>query len=784
MTAPTTTDRATGDDDLDLAAFVEQLEADAGPSTPAPAVVGETGDAEPQPSPLDGITRPLIACALTAGAAGLMTGGIFGSWPARLLGAGAALFGVGWARLAIGSRRRTLIQCLVLPVAFILGVLALVPTRSGPARLAPLVRAAISSGRLLRPPVPFDAGWRPILIVLLATLGFAAAWVGIALRKPQLGLALPLPILGLTAISQPAEGQFIAGVLALVPVLIALGVLFGGEGRSASDLSSQFELKRALRSAPLAMGAVVLLVLLNQSSFLFPRPAYNPAQKPQKPKPVSLGQTRDRVLFEIDGPITGPWKTGVLDIYDGSAWRLPPFDPKRLKPVPGDGVVDKTLRSDVTVHFTTRDLGTSSVLPGVSSPTKVTVSGAKVVFDPRAGVVRQPVGRVAPDLSYQMSLPTYPTAAQLRTAPAVGKFDRDFLFVPKAPPGVAQLLAAAPTTSPWDRLDYLRQKLRSVVIAAGAGLPNKPVPPSKVDDLLVGSHEGSPFEIVAAEALLARWAGVPSRIGFGFDGGQTEKAANGTDVTTVRPKNGANWLEAYFPGFGWIPLIGTPPKAKAALSTDKNTKFDASVAPSDDIAVEMYVPVEVKNLTQLYQLVRFYAVRGLALALAALLVWLGTPAMRRALRARRRRRWASGLGPRAQIAVEYTEFRDLATDLNVGDGLETALEFIHRIDDDDEHRQLAWLVTRVLYGDLDSSATATDVQAATEMSRSLRRRLVRAQPLQSRILAIISRASLKQPYSMEMPGARPPKAAPAAAPAWRSTKRRTRWMPARAGSGR
>ena len=38
--------------------------------------------------------------------------------------------------------------------------------------------------------------------------------------------------------------------------------------------------------------------------------------------------------------------------------------------------------------------------------------------------------------------------------------------------------------------------------------------PAKVDQLLVGNHEGTPFEIVAAEAMLARWAGVPSRIAF------------------------------------------------------------------------------------------------------------------------------------------------------------------------------------------------------------------------------------------------------------------------------
>ena len=95
----------------------------------------------------------------------------------------------------------------------------------------------------------------------------------------------------------------------------------------------------------------------------------------------------------------------------------------------------------------------------------------------------------------------------------------------------------------------------------------QPVPPSKVADLLFGSKEGSPYEIVASEALLARWAGWPARIGFGFDGFNDEGGKK-----TIRPKNGSNWLEIDVQGSGWVPIIGVPPKAKSSLDNDPNAR--------------------------------------------------------------------------------------------------------------------------------------------------------------------------------------------------------------------
>lgn len=726
----------------------ELREANEGPTLPRHLPPGHDDVTEASESPTGPVLRPLVVAALSSGAAALMTGGIFGSWMARAVALFGALLGVSWAYLCLRSqKRRMILELLVLPAAFLVGMMSLIPAGESPSQLFKLMGDAINSGRVLRPPVPFDPGWRPLLIIVLALIGFATAWIGAAMQRPQLALVVPLPVLFLTAISQSAEGEFVGGVIAFLPLLVGLGVLFGGEA-GLSELSSAFEVKRAIRALPLLAGGLALLAVLNSTDVLFPKPMYNPAEKPQKPKAIPLGEVRDRVLFEIEGELTGPWKTGTLDVYDGRSWRLAPFDPDRLKKVPGDGVVDKGRIGDVQVKITTRDLGTTSVLPGVPGPTAVKQTGLDLRWDERVGVFRMNTGAVPQDATYELSIPKYPTADQLRPASPASKALDDFTYIPKPTPVVRQLLAEAPT-APFERLEFLRKKLNEVVVAVGAGAPNKDVPPSKVDDLLVGSHEGSPFEIVAAEAMLARWAGFPARIGYGFDGFNDESG-----IKTVRPKNGSNWLEVAFEGYGWVPLISTPPKAKASLDNNPNSRFDPTIKPSDDVAAELYVPIEVNDARQLYQRIRAFLLRALPYALLVTATYLSLPALRRWLRRRKRRAWAAAVGPHAQIAVEYAEFRDTATDLNVGDALATPLEYLSAIVEDDEHAELAWLTTRALWGDLRDQVGEADVEAAAEMSASLRRRMFRVQPFQSRALAVLSRSSLRTPYSLEIPTVR------------------------------
>lgn len=600
--------------------------------------------------------------------------------------------------------------------------------------------------------MPFDPGWSPLLFLIVAVIAFASAWVAAALGRGRLGVAIPLPLVGLAAISQPSDGEFIAGLGAFLPVLAALTVLFRGGSRT-DDLGGEFELKRAVRSLVLAVPLVAALVVLSSTSLLFPDPVYDPTEQPQKPKPVPLSAAADRVLFEVDGPegLTGPWRAGVLDIYDDGAWKLPPFTRSRLQDVARGGSLS-TVRTDVTqleVTITTRDLGDSAVLPQVAGATSFGGDGGGLGYDPRTQLVRAKEGRAPRDFTYTLAYPPYPTEAELQTGSGPDRTEfADQLAVPKPPPVVRDLLGTAPE-NPWDRLDLLRQTLLANVTAKGAGTPDD-VTIERAAALFEPNAKATPFEIVATEALLARWAGIPSRVGFGFDGLNDEDG-----VLTVRPRNSAQWLEVHFPEFGWVPLIGAPRQAEASLDDDLS-RFDPEVVAGDDVAVEAFLPFRHDDLTQLHERIRDELIYWSPVLALIALAWIGWPAPAKAWRRAKRRRWAAGVGPAAQIAVEYVELRDLATDLNVGDIYTTPLEFVYAVRDDEEHEHFAWLHARSLYGDL-RTPTEAEVAAAEAMGMSLRRRLRRGQPLLQQAGAYLSRASLHQPYSTEVPTIRVPR---------------------------
>src|SRR4051794_10878128 len=174
----------------------------------------EEGDTPPQVS-----LRPVLAAGLSASGAALVIGGIYGSWAARIFGLFVAVAGAGLAAWALRSRRPALAQG-VIPLCF-LGFASISVLPSSPGDLSQLVRDAVDAGRLLRPPVPFDPGWRPLLVLVLGFLSFGAAWVGSAGGKPVLGVAIPIPLTALAAITQPEQEQVLAGVFAVMSILAA-----------------------------------------------------------------------------------------------------------------------------------------------------------------------------------------------------------------------------------------------------------------------------------------------------------------------------------------------------------------------------------------------------------------------------------------------------------------------------------------------------------------------------------------------------------------------------------
>jgi hypothetical protein len=724
----------------------------------------------PEPPPEEPVEAPVgagVTCAsalLATAAFGWMAGSVFRGLLPRGVGLLAAVVGVGVVLLSTRVRRPSLVQYAGAGVAVLLGVLLVAPYAGGGADLSSLVVEAVRGGGLGQPPVAFDPGWRFLLVLAVALLGQTSAGTALAYGRPRLAAAVVLPFVIGASLLQPPESELTGTLVALLLLVASMAVSYGADLAAEGATSGGFELRRLARG----VGALVVLGGLlggaSQIGFLFPPPSAQsvvPPMRPPKPPPA-----KDRVLFTVtaDRPMT--WRLGTLDVYRDTAWLTPPYDVSSLVKVNGpvpEGDKDTrgplSTKGGTTVRYTLGDYS-SKALPGAADP--LTVRGKGIVYDPRTQALRTLDTRLRSGTSYEVTVPAVPTGAALSAAGQPPERVRQFLEAPPPPPEVAALLADAPE-NPFARLQFVRRAYFAKVVAAGAGNPLD-VPPSRVVEMLQGK-EASPYEITAGEALLARWAGVPARIGYGWYGGQSTRD---TRTVEIRPRNGATWLEAYFDGSGWVPIVGVPPRAKSSLRPGQRNN-DPSVRPTDELALVVYAPIKIRSIRLAYELVRYYALRLLPIGAVALLLLAFYPGAVKALRRLLRRRAARRIGPQARIAASYAELRDLATDLNIGGPALSPLELVDRVAPDDEHRELAWLVTRALWGDLVRDLRQTDVDAADEMSRSVAKRLRQAQPAFGRLAAVSSRASLVSPWTTELPTV------------WRP-RRRGRAVPAVAGA--
>ena len=651
------------------------------------------------------------------------------------------LLGAGLIGLSYRLRRPSTVQYLVLPAAIVVGgALATASAHGG--SLPSLVADTVRGGGLSQPPVPFAPGWMFIAVVLFAFVSASAAALGIALSRPRLAVIAPLPVVIGGALIQPKGSEVLASAVAMVLVVASLALAYGVDLARKGVAGGGFEARRLMRGAGLLALVVGVAFVLAQTNLLFPatdRPQVIPPHKPPAPPPLT-----DRVLFTVKSDRPGPWHLGVLDVYQDNAFLLPSVDQSRLVKVPKSGRVVSTSRPTYTATFTIAELRGQS-LPGVSDPVAIQTKTSHIEYDPRTQVFKQADRALTSGSSYTIVAAVPPGGRELAAAPpAPPAIAKEFAAAPPAPAEVTAILSSVAGSNGFDRLQAVRQALYGKVVAAGAGKPVD-VPPQKVVQML-GGGEATPYEIVAGEVLLARWAGVPARIGYGFYGGQA--AAGG--AREFHPRDGAAFLEAYFEGYGWVPIVGTPPKAKASLSNSQKNP-DPKIVPTDELGLVVFVPVQGTSIRQLFELVRYWVSVVLPIGLLLVLMVAGYPALLKALRSSRRRRWARARGAGARIAVAYAEFRDRANDLNIGNPRSSPLRFLAPLADDEEHLELAWLVSRSLWGDLTRDLRLEDVEAAEDMARSVRARMTSAQTAINRVLAAIARTSLRDPWSDEIP---------------------------------
>ncbi|MFN2537743.1 MAG: transglutaminase domain-containing protein, partial [Mycobacteriales bacterium] len=755
--------------DLQLGNVGQQLEVAAGEAdaTEAP---DEELDGRPPVNPLAATAAAFLATA----AVGWMLGGIFSGVLPRLVGIGGAALGAGVVALSYRMRNPSTVQFLALPLAVLAGVGLVAPSAAG-TTVPSLITDAVKGGGLSQPPAPFDPGWRFLLLVLTCAIVVTAATGAVAFNRSRLAVFLPAPVIGAGVLIQPQGHELLSVAPSLALSVAALAVAFGGELSRDGDTGAKFEARRLGKAGGLLVIIVAALVGLSQLGFLYP-PTHDSTVVPPKRPQTPPALTNDDVLFTVKQQSPSPLRLGVLDVYDGVAWLTPPFDPKRYVPV-GDNRLpafspDRSRAFDtpqpaptatVTAEVTIVKPGPGREIPDLINTTSTIGVPKGTEFDPRTQTLRLP-GRGDQGTHYTVVAAKPPNGARLSVAKVPPPSLKQFTQVPAAPPAVRALLDTIPKAAGgYERLQFVRTQFFSKITAAGAGNPVD-VPPARVSQFLTGTP-ATPYEITAPEVLLARWTGIPARIGYGYYNPEAKPGKDGR--IDVRPSDGAMWLEAYFEGSGWTPILGKPPKAQSSLDNLKK-KNNKQILPNGLITAQLYIPIKQQSLSLLYTIVQFWLARAAAVAGVLLFFWILLPGLIKLLRRWWRRRWAEGLGARERVAVAYAEIRDRAIDFNVGHPTLTPLEFLDVLEPDEDHVQLAWLVTRGLWGDLRRDLRTEDAEAAEMLSRSLYRRFVQGQPFLTRVIAFGSRVSLHEPWDRTLPN-----------PYWRRSVVEVAWGSAR-----
>jgi hypothetical protein len=120
-------------------------------------------------------------------------------------------------------------------------------------------------------------------------------------------------------------------------------------------------------------------------------------------------------------------------------------------------------------------------------------------------------------------------------------------------PLVQQITANAPT--PYDKAAAIQRYLEENCFYTD----QEPVTPPGGDSVVyfvLTTKRGACDMFAASMTMMLRIAGVPARVATGFVSGPADP--DEPDKDDIRSKDAHAWVEAYFPGYGWVPFNPAP----------------------------------------------------------------------------------------------------------------------------------------------------------------------------------------------------------------------------------
>lgn len=145
----------------------------------------------------------------------------------------------------------------------------------------------------------------------------------------------------------------------------------------------------------------------------------------------------------------------------------------------------------------------------------------------------------------------YPAAIALRNLQLPPKLDRRIATLTQ------QVTAQA--TNPYDQAIAIERFLRSNFTYTLQ--LNKTAVDDPLSNFLFERKQGHCEYFASAMAVMLRTLGIPSRVVNGFRGGEFNPL---TGSYIVRAREAHSWVEAYFPGSGWVRFDPTPPSSAFA----------------------------------------------------------------------------------------------------------------------------------------------------------------------------------------------------------------------------
>ncbi len=362
-------------------------------------------------------------------------------------------------------------------------------------------------------------------------------------------------------------------------------------------------------------------------------------------------------------------RSSTLTVVDAGGWgqidmELLPGFPAR---VPGKGTVQPDLTTEIEIgEFN------SNYLPAPYAPVRWDADG-EWLYDPVSltvlGVPRDAGDWAVDGLSYTIeSLANEPNVNQIALARAGVPPDGEVAsLVPEDVPAeivelTAQVTAGAVTDG--EKAVALQEFLRNPDLFSYNLAAPEGVGYDVLTNFLFNTRSGYCVHFSAAMGLMARIAGIPSRVAVGFTPGTLQD--DGSWLVTSH--NMHAWPELYFAGLGWVrfePTVGVgaqpsytelpEPGEQPTPSAEPEPTIEPTLGPENQPSTEPTVePGPVGGGS-------FIDLRWLLTALGVLVLAL----LPGGLRGLRRQRRLGASEPTAKVRGAWAELRDSATDLGM-----------------------------------------------------------------------------------------------------------------------